>query len=218
MVATCLAMWIGSRSTTRQIPVPNFIRCVVIAAAVSAGELMRISEHVVLAPGADVAAAEILAGLRQPFTAAEARQALGTTRRTAIPLLEFLDAAGLTVRLADDRRLVRAAAESVAPRDGDDRAVVNGLYAVGECACVSVHGANRLGTNSLLDLIVFGRSAGNFIVEQALPRRSHKALPKDAGDRSLARLARLDGFPLCPPILAHQPNVSRAGRLSHRLS
>jgi succinate dehydrogenase / fumarate reductase flavoprotein subunit len=81
----------------------------------------------------------------------------------------------------------------VAPRDGDDRAVVNGLYAVGECACVSVHGANRLGTNSLLDLIVFGRSAGNFIVEQALPRKSHKALPKDAGDRSLARLARLDG-------------------------
>jgi succinate dehydrogenase flavoprotein subunit len=81
----------------------------------------------------------------------------------------------------------------VAPRDGDDRAVVNGLYAVGECACVSVHGANRLGTNSLLDLIVFGRSAGNFIVEQALPRKSHKALPKDAGDRPLARLARLDG-------------------------
>jgi succinate dehydrogenase flavoprotein subunit len=81
----------------------------------------------------------------------------------------------------------------VAPRDGDDRAVVNGLYAVGECACVSVHGANRLGTNSLLELIVFGRSAGNFIVEQALPRKSHKALPKDAGDRPLARLARLDG-------------------------
>ena len=97
-----------------------------IAAAVSAGELMRISEHVVLAPGADVAAAEILAGLRQPFTAAEARQALGTTRRTAIPLLEFLDAAGLTVRLADDRRLVRHAAESVAPRDGERPSLVAG--------------------------------------------------------------------------------------------
>src|SRR5438874_8427169 len=81
----------------------------------------------------------------------------------------------------------------VAPKDGDDRAVVNGLYAVGECACVSVHGANRLGTNSLLDLVVFGRAAGNFIVEQALPRQSHKVLPKDAGDQSMARLARLDG-------------------------
>ena len=71
----------------------------------------------------------------------------------------------------------------VAPKDGDDRAVVAGLYAVGECACVSVHGANRLGTNSLLDLVVFGRAAGNFIVDQALPRQSHKPLPKDAGDR-----------------------------------
>jgi selenocysteine-specific elongation factor len=79
-----------------------------IAAAVHAGELMRISDQVVLAPGADVAAAAILAALEQPFTAAQARAALGTTRRTAIPLLEFLDSAGLTERLADDRRLVRA--------------------------------------------------------------------------------------------------------------
>jgi selenocysteine-specific elongation factor len=80
-----------------------------IAAAVRAGELMRISEHVVLAPGADTAAAAILAGLEQPFTAAEARQALDTTRRTAIPLLEYLDSAGITERLADDRRVLRAA-------------------------------------------------------------------------------------------------------------
>jgi selenocysteine-specific elongation factor len=78
-----------------------------IAAAVQAGELMRISEQVVLAPGADAAAAAILAALAQPFTAAQAREALSTTRRTAIPLLEFLDSAGLTERLADDRRLVR---------------------------------------------------------------------------------------------------------------
>ncbi len=81
----------------------------------------------------------------------------------------------------------------VAPKDGDDRAAVGGLYAVGECSCVSVHGANRLGTNSLLDLIVFGRSAGNFIVEQNLGRRAHKPLPRDAADPALARLARLDG-------------------------
>jgi selenocysteine-specific elongation factor len=79
-----------------------------IAAAVRAGKLMRVSDQVVLAPGADVAATTILAALKQPFTAAEARQALGTTRRTAIPLLEFLDSAGVTERLADDRRLVRA--------------------------------------------------------------------------------------------------------------
>ena len=50
-------------------------------------------------------------------------------------------------------------------RAASPNAVVNGLYAVGECACVSVHGANRLGTNSLLDLLVFGRAAGNHIVE-----------------------------------------------------
>jgi len=96
-----------------------------IAAAVSAGELMRIGEHVVLAPGADVAAVRILAGLPQPFTAAQARQALGTTRRTVIPLLEFLDAAGLTERLPDDRRLVRAAGP-VAAHDGQPASLVTG--------------------------------------------------------------------------------------------
>ena len=53
--------------------------------------------------------------------------------------------------------------------------VVNGLYAVGECACVSVHGANRLGTNSLLDLLVFGRAAGNHIVESALKHEDAQA-------------------------------------------
>jgi succinate dehydrogenase / fumarate reductase, flavoprotein subunit len=81
----------------------------------------------------------------------------------------------------------------VAPAEGDPNAGVAGFYAIGECACVSVHGANRLGTNSLLDLLVFGRAAGNHIVEQALPRREHKPLPKDAADSTLARLARIDG-------------------------
>ena len=80
----------------------------------------------------------------------------------------------------------------VAPRDGDPNHVVERLYAVGECACVSVHGANRLGTNSLLDLLVFGRAAGNFIVGRNVPGLLHKRLPADAGDASLARLARLD--------------------------
>jgi succinate dehydrogenase / fumarate reductase flavoprotein subunit len=70
--------------------------------------------------------------------------------------------------------------------------VVNGLYAVGECSCVSVHGANRLGTNSLLDLLVFGRAAGNHIVEFNQKNKLHKSLPADAADASLARVARLD--------------------------
>jgi succinate dehydrogenase / fumarate reductase flavoprotein subunit len=69
---------------------------------------------------------------------------------------------------------------------------VNGLYAVGECACVSVHGANRLGTNSLLDLLVFGRAAGNHIVEFNKETRAHKPLPQDAAEATLARIARLD--------------------------
>jgi succinate dehydrogenase / fumarate reductase flavoprotein subunit len=80
----------------------------------------------------------------------------------------------------------------VAPKDGNDNTVVNGLYAIGECACVSVHGANRLGTNSLLDLVVFGRAAGMHIAGQKLERQSHKPLPADAGELTLARLARLE--------------------------
>ncbi|OIQ87626.1 succinate dehydrogenase flavoprotein subunit [mine drainage metagenome] len=70
--------------------------------------------------------------------------------------------------------------------------VVGGLYAIGECASVSVHGANRLGTNSLLDLVVFGRAAGNHINASERIQGSHKALPAEAADRSLARLARLE--------------------------
>jgi succinate dehydrogenase / fumarate reductase flavoprotein subunit len=81
----------------------------------------------------------------------------------------------------------------VAPKAGDPNAVVNGLYAVGECSCVSVHGANRLGTNSLLDLLVFGKAAGDHIVGSGLKSRVHKRLPPDAADATLARLARLDG-------------------------
>jgi len=81
----------------------------------------------------------------------------------------------------------------VVPKGGDPNAIVPGLYAIGECACVSVHGANRLGTNSLLDLLVFGRAAGNHIVESRLKDDGHRALPAQAGDASLARLARLDG-------------------------
>lgn len=79
----------------------------------------------------------------------------------------------------------------VVQQDGEDNKIVNGLYAVGECSCVSVHGANRLGTNSLLDLLVFGRAAGNHIVEFNNKNKEHKPLPKDAADQTLARLNRL---------------------------
>jgi len=72
-------------------------------------------------------------------------------------------------------------------------AIVKGLYAAGECACVSVHGANRLGTNSLLDLLVFGKASGEQVVKDLQGEAlSHQDLPKDAADRALERLARLD--------------------------
>ncbi|MCR5883002.1 succinate dehydrogenase flavoprotein subunit [Rhizobacter sp. J219] len=80
----------------------------------------------------------------------------------------------------------------VVPKDGNPNAVVNGLYAVGECSCVSVHGANRLGTNSLLDLLVFGRAAGNHIVESGLKAKAHKPLPADAADYTLSRLSKYE--------------------------
>jgi succinate dehydrogenase / fumarate reductase flavoprotein subunit len=69
---------------------------------------------------------------------------------------------------------------------------VPGLYAVGECACVSVHGANRLGGNSLLDLVVFGRAAGNHIVETLRDNPFPRVLPDHAAEAGLARLARWD--------------------------
>jgi len=70
--------------------------------------------------------------------------------------------------------------------------VIPGLYAAGECACVSVHGANRLGGNSLLDIVVFGRAAGNHIIEFLKENRYHRPLPQDTVDQALARLARWD--------------------------
>ncbi len=78
-----------------------------LAAAARHGALLRIADQVVLAPGADAAAGRVLAGLPQPFTAAQARAALGTSRRTLIPLLEHLDRERITRRLPDDRREVR---------------------------------------------------------------------------------------------------------------
>lgn len=69
---------------------------------------------------------------------------------------------------------------------------IPGLYAVGECACVSVHGANRLGGNSLLDIVVFGRAAGNHIIEYLNEHRYHRALDEGSIEQALGRLARWD--------------------------
>ena len=69
---------------------------------------------------------------------------------------------------------------------------VSGLYAVGECACVSVHGANRLGSNSLLDLVVFGKAAGDKMVQEIAQNKAHKPLPANLADATLARIARLE--------------------------
>ena len=83
--------------------------------------------------------------------------------------------------------------EVVAPQAGNAEALVAGFYAAGECACASVHGANRLGTNSLTDLLVFGKAAGDTMVRFLKENPGHKDLPKDAAERTSARLARLDG-------------------------
>ena len=81
----------------------------------------------------------------------------------------------------------------VLSRENGENKVVNGLYAIGECAAVSVHGANRLGTNSLLDLIVFGRATGNHIVNSHPERqRAHQDLPKEAVEFSLDRVNKLE--------------------------
>ncbi len=81
----------------------------------------------------------------------------------------------------------------VAPEGAGKEAIVPGLYGAGECSCVSVHGGNRLGCNSLLDLLVFGKSSGEQMIKdlRGVPR-PHRNLPKDAGEASRARLARLD--------------------------
>jgi len=81
----------------------------------------------------------------------------------------------------------------VLTRENGENKIVNGLYAIGECAAVSVHGANRLGTNSLLDLIVFGRATGNHIVNSHPERQhAHQDLPKQAVEFSLDRINKLE--------------------------
>ena len=94
----------------------------------------------------------------------------------------------------------------VAPARFGPEEPVPGLYAVGECACVSVHGANRLGGNSLLDLVVFGRAAGKHMLETLRENPYSRPMPADAADASLARLARWD-----------QPGSERVAAISDTL-
>merc|ERR1719366_19586 len=83
--------------------------------------------------------------------------------------------------------------EVVAPaKDGSDPdGIVPGLFAAGEAACASVHGANRLGANSLLDIVVFGRACANRIADIAEPGKSKHAMPADGGENAIANLDKI---------------------------
>ncbi|HXN15952.1 MAG TPA: succinate dehydrogenase flavoprotein subunit [Usitatibacter sp.] len=82
--------------------------------------------------------------------------------------------------------------EVVAPSGGNPEVPVPGFYAAGECGCASIHGANRLGTNSLTDLLVIGKSSGMRMSEFIRANGAHRPLPQDAADRSRSRVSRLD--------------------------
>lgn len=82
--------------------------------------------------------------------------------------------------------------EVVVPQGEDYEVPVKGLYAAGECACASVHGANRLGTNSLLDLVVFGKAAGDSMIKFIKEQSDWKLLPANAGELTRQRIERLD--------------------------
>ena len=82
--------------------------------------------------------------------------------------------------------------EVVAPKNGNPNTIVEGFYAAGECACASVHGANRLGTNSLTDLLVFGKASGDNMAKYLKANTKHRNLPADAGDMTVARLDKLN--------------------------
>ncbi len=82
--------------------------------------------------------------------------------------------------------------EVIVPAGGNSNAPVAGFYAAGECGCASIHGANRLGTNSLTDLLVMGKSSALSMIEYMKSHPKHRELPAGAGDYSLARLNRLE--------------------------
>ena len=100
-------------------------------------------------------------------------------------------------------------AQVVAPAHTGPEEPVPGLYAVGECACVSVHGANRLGGNSLLDLVVFGRAAGRHMLDHLRENPYPRPLPADAADAGRARLVRWER-PGSERVAAIQDDLRRA--------
>ena len=93
--------------------------------------------------------------------------------------------------------------------DGDPETVVPGLFAVGEAACVSVHGANRLGSNSLIDLVVFGRATGHRLKELVTPGEAFEELPKDSADFALSRLDHFRHANGGSPVAAIRENMQR---------
>ncbi len=99
--------------------------------------------------------------------------------------------------------------EVLRPTRDDPDAVLPGLMAVGECACVSVHGANRLGTNSLLDLVVFGRAAAHRAAETIKPGASQAPLPPGAGEEAIARLDRTRHASGSTPVAALRAELQR---------
>ncbi len=103
--------------------------------------------------------------------------------------------------------------EVVQLRNGNPDEVVPGLYAIGEAACVSVHGANRLGSNSLLDLVVFGRAVANRCAETIPPGQNHTTLPADACDASLGNLDRLRNANGGTPTAVIRDNMQRTMQL-----
>jgi succinate dehydrogenase / fumarate reductase, flavoprotein subunit len=94
--------------------------------------------------------------------------------------------------------------------DGNPETVVPGLFAVGEAACVSVHGANRLGSNSLIDLVVFGRATGHRLRDIIKPGTSHAELPKDGADLALTRLDRFRHAKGGSPTASIRKNMQQA--------
>jgi succinate dehydrogenase/fumarate reductase flavoprotein subunit len=87
---------------------------------------------------------------------------------------------------------------------GNDK-VVPGLYAAGEAACVSVHGANRLGANSLLDIVVFGRACAHHIKDTFTPGKPHKAIPDTAGIESIEYLDKIRHVRDVPSLYIYLP-------------
>ncbi len=99
--------------------------------------------------------------------------------------------------------------EALNPTEEDPDAVCPGLMAIGECASASVHGANRLGTNSLLDIVVFGRAAALRAAELIKAGTPHRPLPKDSADRPLARLDQLRNASGSSPTARIRDNMQR---------